>query len=222
MNAYDPARSIQYLVGRLARRGGYGERSEIDWDGFPCLPNQFAYVFDVNCREITSVHPNIKRVLGYEPAGFTMSKALHLIHPKDLPRILASIQDGFRESLGSSVRKNFEIYHGVRYRLCHSDGAYLPFLRQSTNLTTSQDGDILQYLSICSDLSQAERPYAGSLSQRAKEILIMLGQGYSYAEMAHRLHISENTIRYHIKRLYAELGVHSRAEAVAWVNNRFV
>jgi DNA-binding NarL/FixJ family response regulator len=52
------------------------------------------------------------------------------------------------------------------------------------------------------------------LSQREVEILRMLAIGHAYKQIADELHISINTIRTHIKRIYEKLHVHSRTEAV--------
>lgn len=53
------------------------------------------------------------------------------------------------------------------------------------------------------------------LSPREMEVLRLLPTGLSAAEMADELTISVNTIRSHLKNIYAKLGVHSRHEAVA-------
>lgn len=43
----------------------------------------------------------------------------------------------------------------------------------------------------------------------------MVSRGLSNQEIASALHISENTVRYHLKKLYRKIGVKSRAEAVS-------
>jgi DNA-binding NarL/FixJ family response regulator len=54
------------------------------------------------------------------------------------------------------------------------------------------------------------------LSDREKEVLRWLAQGNSNAQIAEGLAISEGTVKNHVTTLYDRLGVHSRAEAVAW------
>ena len=39
-------------------------------------------------------------------------------------------------------------------------------------------------------------------------------RGYSYDEVAEELSMSANTVRHHIRSIYAKLGVHSKVEAV--------
>jgi len=55
-----------------------------------------------------------------------------------------------------------------------------------------------------------------TLSARETEVLQFLAQGYSNAQIAERLSISEGTVKNHITNIYDKLGLHTRAEAVAW------
>jgi DNA-binding NarL/FixJ family response regulator len=62
-------------------------------------------------------------------------------------------------------------------------------------------------------LSQNEKPKIGDLSARQREILEMVVEGLSNAEIAARLYISESTIKQHLRAVYKVLGVHNRTEA---------
>jgi len=53
------------------------------------------------------------------------------------------------------------------------------------------------------------------LSRREREVLEHLSKGIAYKEIADVLDLSIDTIRMHIKGIYAKLHVHSRGEAVA-------
>jgi DNA-binding NarL/FixJ family response regulator len=53
------------------------------------------------------------------------------------------------------------------------------------------------------------------LSDREAQVLGLLAKGCLYKEIADQLHISENTVRTYVKRIYEKLHVHSRTEAVA-------
>jgi DNA-binding CsgD family transcriptional regulator len=53
------------------------------------------------------------------------------------------------------------------------------------------------------------------LTPRQHEVLRLLEQGRSTAQIAGELHISTETARNHIKHILTALGVHSRLEAVA-------
>jgi DNA-binding NarL/FixJ family response regulator len=62
-------------------------------------------------------------------------------------------------------------------------------------------------------LSQNEKPEIGDLSARQREILEMVVEGLSNAEIAGRLYLSESTIKQHLRAVYKELGVCNRTEA---------
>jgi DNA-binding NarL/FixJ family response regulator len=52
------------------------------------------------------------------------------------------------------------------------------------------------------------------LSEREREILLLMSQGHDYRTIAERSFISYETVRTHVKRIYKKLHVASRAEAV--------
>jgi DNA-binding NarL/FixJ family response regulator len=55
------------------------------------------------------------------------------------------------------------------------------------------------------------------LSPREVDILQLLAEGHAYKQIASELGISINTIRTHIKRIYEKLHVHSRTEAIRFL-----
>ena len=52
------------------------------------------------------------------------------------------------------------------------------------------------------------------LTERERQVLDHLSEGLTYKEMGAELKISVNTVRTHLKQVYAKLGVHSRTSAV--------
>jgi DNA-binding NarL/FixJ family response regulator len=61
--------------------------------------------------------------------------------------------------------------------------------------------------------SQNENPKLGDLSARQGEILEMVVEGLSNAQIARRLYLSESTIKQHLRGAYKELGVRNRTQA---------
>ena len=53
------------------------------------------------------------------------------------------------------------------------------------------------------------------LTERESELLALLPTGMSNRELSEHLHVSENTIKSHLKRLFSKLDVRSRAQAAA-------
>ena len=62
---------------------------------------------------------------------------------------------------------------------------------------------------------RATRANPDQLTRRQQEILALLGEGLSDAEIAGRLFLSAKTVSHHVSAVLAKLGVRSRAEAVA-------
>ncbi|RMF04952.1 MAG: DNA-binding response regulator, partial [Chloroflexi bacterium] len=52
-----------------------------------------------------------------------------------------------------------------------------------------------------------------ALSDREREVLKLVAAGKSNQEMAARLHLSPNTVKYHLQNIYRKLQVNNRTEA---------
>jgi DNA-binding NarL/FixJ family response regulator len=56
----------------------------------------------------------------------------------------------------------------------------------------------------------------GTLSRRELEVLQLLSEGLTNAEIASRLFISPKTTGHHVSSILTKTGLHSRGEAAAW------
>ncbi len=65
------------------------------------------------------------------------------------------------------------------------------------------------------DLEQLSHDPLEMLTSRERELLAALANGWSNLQIAARIGISRNTVKYHLKNLYDKLGVNNRAMAVA-------
>ena len=63
--------------------------------------------------------------------------------------------------------------------------------------------------------ASADRTVVEELTAREREIMDLLAQGRSNAEIARRLFLAVKTVKNNLNRIYAKLGVTSRGEAVA-------
>ena len=61
---------------------------------------------------------------------------------------------------------------------------------------------------------RSRRNSISELSEREQQVLRLLCQGQSYRGIANELHVSTNTVRFHLKNIYKKLDVSSRHEAV--------
>lgn len=61
------------------------------------------------------------------------------------------------------------------------------------------------------------RKYA--LSQREIEVMLLFARGNTISSIAGELFISDNTVKTHMRRLYAKLGIHKKQELFALINS---
>jgi DNA-binding NarL/FixJ family response regulator len=60
----------------------------------------------------------------------------------------------------------------------------------------------------------AEDPRIASLTEREREILTVIGKGWTNMEIAARLHLAESTVKTHVGRILAKTGSRDRIQAV--------
>ncbi|MFF0477339.1 response regulator [Streptomyces sp. NPDC004284] len=62
--------------------------------------------------------------------------------------------------------------------------------------------------------SPAADPRLATLTDREREILTVIGKGWSNTEIAERLHLAESTVKTHVGRILAKTGTRDRVQAV--------
>jgi pimeloyl-ACP methyl ester carboxylesterase/DNA-binding CsgD family transcriptional regulator len=65
----------------------------------------------------------------------------------------------------------------------------------------------------------ADQSAFASLSEREREVLALIADGFSNTDIAARLEISEKTVRNHTSNLFDKLGVWSRAQAIVFARD---
>ena len=68
---------------------------------------------------------------------------------------------------------------------------------------------------LCAPRLRRPGPAGKRLTPREQEVLGLLAEGLGPIEIGHRLVISPKTVGTHVEHIYAKLGVHNRAQAVA-------
>ena len=88
------------------------------------------------------------------------------------------------------------------------------FPTQISNAIRSVSSGLLIFdVSVMPQMGSAEPP-PEELTPRETEVLRLLADGLPNREIAEHLHISEHTIKFHIRSILGKLGASSRAEAV--------
>jgi len=59
-------------------------------------------------------------------------------------------------------------------------------------------------------------PVDAGLTRREVEILQLVAEGYSNAQLAKMLWVTEQTVKFHLSNIYRKLGVANRTEASRW------
>ncbi|MER7168687.1 response regulator transcription factor [Micromonospora sp. NPDC000207] len=86
---------------------------------------------------------------------------------------------------------------------------------------TAARGDTVLAPSVATKLfNRARRPVQESLSPRETQVLRLVARGLSNGEVSRELHVSEATVKTHLLRAFAKLGVSDRTAAVTTAMSR--
>ncbi len=78
---------------------------------------------------------------------------------------------------------------------------------------------VLEFMGI-EGSTRGEDPAFASLSQREREVMALITEGFGNAQIAEHLSISEKTVRNHVSNLFDKLGVWTRAQAIVFARDR--
>lgn len=135
------------------------------------------------------------------------------------------------------------IWVDLEYRIIRPDGR-VRRVRSRAELSATSDGEALRLTGTVQDVTELHAaaealhqtasdlgrraaalrlspdPRIGgdltrSLSPRQLEILALVADGLSNAEIASRLYLTESTVKWHVRKILRSLGVANRAQAVA-------
>lgn len=207
------------------------------------IGKSYFFLSDIKDVKLNNFSKGTIEVLGYEPAEMSMEKMLSLVHPIDLPVVIANeskVREFFNEL---PVEKIFKYKIRYDYRLKHKNGHYVRVLQQMITIETDEKGAIVKTMGIHSDITdlkkeglpvlsfigldgeptfenvQVENKFSflkpeERFSPREKEILNKLIQGKTSEEIAKELFISKETVNTHRRNMLSKCDVKNTLELV--------
>ena len=129
---------------------------------------------------------------------------------ENIPIIMLTVFDD-NENIFNAICAGASGYILKRYATEEIPGAIRDVLTGGAPMTGSVARKVLQMV----PQAKNEEQEKSDLSKKESEILQLLVKGYSYKMIAAELKISIDTVRFHIKKIYDKLHVHSATEAVS-------
>ncbi len=129
---------------------------------------------------------------------------------KEIPVIMLTVFDD-NENIFNAICAGASGYILKRYATEEIPAAIRDVLTGGAPMTGSVARKVLQMVPQAKSAEQEK----SDLSKKEIEILQLLVKGYSYKMIAAEIGISIDTVRFHIKKIYEKLHVHSATEAVS-------
>jgi DNA-binding NarL/FixJ family response regulator len=127
-----------------------------------------------------------------------------------IPIIMLTVFDD-NENIFNAICAGASGYILKRYATEEIPGAIRDVLTGGAPIT----GSVARKVLLMVPQAKSEEQEKSDLSKRETEILQFLANGYSYKMIASEMKISIDTVRFHIKKIYDKLHVHSATEAVS-------
>ncbi len=198
-------------------------------------------VFNLPASRLDLVSPSVEQVLGVVPEMVTLDYLLGIIHPDDMPYFLNFELFIVRFFGKLPIDKISKYKVRYDYRLRRPDGSYVRLLQQTVTLEHDENGALLRTFIVYTDISQlkkegkpvlsliglegepsyididVEKVYLPSsfLSNREREIILMMIDGKLTKEIADKLGIKKLTVDTYRKNLLQKTNTHTSAELVA-------
>jgi DNA-binding CsgD family transcriptional regulator len=177
--------------------------------------------FSARDRDVLDVlHPHFVRLYRASESKRRLREALVLHESTRAAVVLLEADDGIGFA-STAARELLDRYFGqTRVRLPDSLASWLRERRRTATdepLRVDAGHRSLVVELVDGGLLLQERRQMPRLTPREREILDLVAEGRTNADIAGRLWVSPGTVRKHLDNVYAKLGVHTRTAAAAFV-----
>jgi LuxR family maltose regulon positive regulatory protein len=124
-----------------------------------------------------------------------LSRALTLAEPQGYVRLFVDEGQPMAELLSFAISQNISPDY-------------------ASKLLAAFPNDLLSVIPIAKELTVNTQTLVDPLSEREIEVLRLMAEGYKYKEIAERLVVSINTVRYHTRNVYGKLNATNRTQAI--------
>lgn len=204
----------------------------------------YYYVFNIKTSSIEFMSTEMKAVLGYETELMNTSFFLSRMHPDDQPWFIAFEQEvgKFFATLANQQIPNYKVRYD--YRMQKNDGSYIRILQQVVTIQFDENGGLLRTFGVHTDIThikptgtpllsfigmngepsyinvEVEKvllPGKDPFTQRERQVLVKLIEGYSSRQIAKQLSISHYTVLTYRKKMLAKTGCANTAALLGYV-----
>lgn len=161
--------------------------------------------------DIAQLNPDVI-LMDIDMPGINGVQAVKLVRKinKQLPIIMLTVFDD-NDNIFNAICAGASGYILKQYAVEEIPAAIRNVLSGGAPMTGSVARKVLQMLPAANNVEQE----TNALSKRETGILQLLVNGHSYKMIAAELGLSIDTVRFHIKKIYDKLHVHSNTEAVS-------
>ena len=203
----------------------------------------YYYVVDIRDSSLHNCHANVLNMHGLENHPKHLSEVIELIHPDDIPFVIEAERMTLEKMKEIGFEHQTDLKSSYCFRMKTGNGSYQLFHHQALHTLKDEAGKLVQSVNIHTNIhhltpvnnymvmvsgvngrtdlhhmyykkTQATIVNLLNLTIREKEILHLLAQGYSSAEISVSLNLSLHTIQTHRKNILKKTNLNNSAELI--------